>query len=74
MGWIIYFLKKDCEIAAENRDFEYCNRITAFVNVLEKFMENISEIFANTCELLAVKENGLDVKDYIKKCKNLHFF
>jgi len=69
MGWIIYFLKKDCEIAAENRDFEYCNRITAFVNVLEKFMENISEIFANTCELLAVKENGLDVKDYIKKCK-----
>lgn len=69
MGWIIYFLKKDCEIAVENRDFEYCNRIIAIVNVLERFMENISEIFANTCELLAVKENGLDVKDYIEKCK-----
>lgn len=69
IGWIMYFLRQDSKVAAENNDFKYCNRITAFINVLEKFMENLSEIVANTCELLAVKENGGDVKKYIEEYK-----
>ena len=73
IGWIIYFLKKDCEVAAENNNFKYCNRFTAFVNILENFMENISEIVANTCELLAVNENGIDVEDYIENNKKKEY-
>lgn len=69
MGLIIFFLKTDSIIASKKGDFGYCNRITAFVDALEMFMENITEIFANTCELLAVNENGLDVKEYIGKFK-----
>lgn len=69
IGWILYFLRRDSECAAENKDFGYCNKLNAFINVMEQHLENISEIFANTCELLAVNENGISVKSYIDGCK-----
>lgn len=69
IGWIIYFLKRDCLIAAKNQQYGYCNRIVAFVNILEKFIENITEIVANTCELLFAKGNGLNVETYIATYK-----
>lgn len=69
IGYIIYFLKRDVENASLEKKFEYCNKINSIVEILEKYMENISEIFANTCELLIANEHGSDIFCRVKETK-----
>jgi hypothetical protein len=69
IGYIIYFLKRDVENASLENKFEYCNKINSIIAILEKYMENISEIFANTCELLIAYEYGNDIFCRVKETK-----
>lgn len=69
IGYIIYFLKRDVENASKESKFEYCNKINSIIDILEKYMENTSEIFANTCELLIANEHGSDILNKVKETK-----
>ena len=44
IGYIIYFLKRDVENASIESKFEYCNKTNSIIDILEKYMENISEM------------------------------